>query len=60
MKNKGLSPLLREAIEDLAHALEHSKTGSGKNNKYAVINAATAVELILKEKARKFLIFHHF
>jgi HEPN domain-containing protein len=47
-----LSPLLNGAIEDLANALEHAQTGSEIDNKYSVIHAATAIELILKEKLR--------
>ena len=52
MANDDVSPLLSGAIEDLSHALEHAQTGSEKDNKYAVIHAATAVELVLKEKLR--------
>jgi HEPN domain-containing protein len=47
-----LSPLLSGAIEDLVHSLEHAENGSEKDNKYAVIHAATAIELVLKEKVR--------
>lgn len=47
-----LSPLLCGAIEDLVHSLEHAENGSEKDNKYAVIHAATAIELVLKEKIR--------
>jgi HEPN domain-containing protein len=47
-----LSPLLCGAIEDLVHSLEHAENGSEKDNKYAVIHTATAIELILKEKIR--------
>lgn len=47
-----LSPLFRGALEDLVHSLEHAENGSEKDNKYAVIHAATAIELILKEKIR--------
>jgi len=52
MEYNNLSPLLNGAVEDLVHALEHVQTGSEKDNKYAVIHAATAVELVLKEKLR--------
>lgn len=52
MKSNDFSPLLEGAIEDLAHALEHVERGSEKDRKYAVIHAATAVELVLKEKIR--------
>jgi len=52
MKYDGISPLLNGAIEDLTHSLEHAQGGSEKDNKYAVIHAATAIELVLKEKLR--------
>lgn len=50
MQCDGLSPLLNGAVEDLAHALEHVSLGSERDNKYAIIQAATSVELVLKEK----------
>lgn len=46
------SPLLSGAVEDLGHALEHMEIGNQKDCKYAIIHAATAVDLLLKEKIR--------
>lgn len=47
-----ISPLLKGAIEDYSHAIEHMQSGSDIDNKYAIIHAATAIELILKDKLR--------
>lgn len=52
MNTDKLSPLFRGAIEDFGHALEHMEIGKEKDNKYAIVHAATAVELLLKEKIR--------
>lgn len=46
------SPLFQGAIEDFEHAVEHFKSGNTIDNKYAIVNAANSVELILKEKLR--------
>lgn len=51
--NDNLSPLLNGAMEDFEHAVEHLTWASEKDRKYAVIHAASAIELALKEALRK-------
>lgn len=52
MSTNAFSYLYKSVIEDFTHAIEHFKRGKPIDNKYAVINAASSVELILKEKLR--------
>lgn len=52
MSTNKLSPLFRGAMEDFGHALEHMEIGNQKDYKYSIVHAATAVELLLKEKIR--------
>jgi HEPN domain-containing protein len=47
-----VSPLLKGAMEEYSHAIEHMQSGSDIDNKFAIIHAATSIELILKDKLR--------
>jgi len=48
-----ISPLLRNAIESLEHALDHYDLNTDRDRKFAILHADQAVELILKEKVRR-------
>ncbi len=48
-----ISPLLRNALESLEHALDHYDLNTDRDRKFAILHADQAVELILKEKVRR-------
>jgi len=48
-----ISPLLRNAVESLEHALDHYDLNTDRDRKFAILHADQAVELILKEKVRR-------
>ncbi len=47
-----ISPLLRNAIDCLEHALEHYLANSDRDRRFAILHTDQAVELILKERLR--------
>jgi len=48
-----ISPLLRNALDSLEHALDHYDLNTDRDRKFAILHADQAVELILKEKVRR-------
>jgi uncharacterized protein YutE (UPF0331/DUF86 family) len=44
------SPILKNAVESLEHAIDHWSSGSAKDRKFAILHLDQAVELILKER----------
>jgi HEPN domain-containing protein len=48
-----ISPLLRNALDSLEHALDHYDLNTDRDRKFAILHADQSVELILKEKVRR-------
>ena len=47
-----LSPILKNALESLEHAIDHYDLNTDKDRKFAILHADQAIELVLKEAVR--------